>query len=93
MLYICSIQKEIITKFKTKNYENFQRNFSHRKQRRNTLWAEGVALLNWVDKNASEENKESFVEWAEGDFENVEKIGNYPTTEFFENAPSWEELK
>lgn len=59
----------------------------------NTLWAEGVALLIWADKNASEEDKEAFADWAEGDFENVEKIGNYPTTDFFENAPSWDELR
>ena len=59
----------------------------------NTLWTEAITLLNWANNNATKEDKEAFVEWVENDFENVEKVANHSTTDFFENAPSWETLR
>lgn len=58
------------------------------------IWEEGKFLINWANRNASQEDKDAFVEWVDGDMSNViDVMPNHETTEFFDGAPSWEEIK
>ena len=57
------------------------------------LWDEGRQLLLWADKNSTKKEKENFVEWVDGVWAKVSEVmPQCETNDFFENAPSWEEL-
>lgn len=58
------------------------------------IWEEGKFLLNWAEKNASQEDKDSFVEWVDGDMSNIiDVMPRHETNDFFEGAPSWDEIR
>ena len=59
-----------------------------------TLWDEGIWLLNWADKNVSEQNKRDFVDHCQGSWEILEQsLSNCTPDSSFEGAPSWDEIR